>query len=110
MRDIVTTWQKVDVESGGQGGHLYLEVALEGGREEVGIADQIPIEEVKGLITGVARVIGDSLKAVSPSKAAVEIGMEFAIKEGHLVGLIARGTATANLKVVLEWDRPPSGS
>jgi hypothetical protein len=105
MRDVSTTWQKIALPDA-EGADLYVEVAFDGGREEVGIADQIPVGQLTSVITGVARALGESLKAVSPSKAAVELGMEFAFKEGHL---IARGTATANLKITLEWDRDKAG-
>lgn len=107
MRDLTTDWQPISIRDDND---LFIEVALAGGREEVGIADSIPFEQVTAVLSDVADKIGESLKACSPTKAAVELGMEFALKEGKLVGLIARGSAKANLKITLEWSRTGKSS
>jgi hypothetical protein len=79
-----------------------------GGRQEVGILDAIPFEQVTELLTSIASEIGDTLEKAKPNKAAVELGVEFGLEGGHLVALIARGTGKANLKISLEWERSAS--
>jgi len=39
----------------------------------------------------------------------VELGIQLAIKNGKLTGLIVEGKADASLKVTLEWGKQPSG-
>jgi hypothetical protein len=74
--------------------------------------DSIPFEQLTEILGQIAQRIGDSLERTSPSKACVELGVEFGLENGQLVALIARGSGKANLKVSLEWDRsePKAGS
>jgi hypothetical protein len=84
---------------------IYFEVLMCGGREEVGLLDSIPIDRVVTLLHHIAGFMGSALEKANPSKASAELGVEFGLEEGKLVALIARGTAKANLKIKLEWDR-----
>jgi len=97
-----TKWQPVETEGADQ---LFVEVVMVGGREEVGLLDSVPIERVMSVVTEVARSVGQSLERAGPSKASVEVGIEFGLQEGRLVGLIARGSGKANLKIAMEWER-----
>jgi len=108
--EVETIWQPLAIEDREKSGDVFIEVAFAGGREEVGLADHIPFSDVTSLITDVSRKIGDSLKVCSPSKATVEIGLEFGLQEGRLVGLIARGSSKANLKITLEWSQTQAAS
>jgi len=85
--------------------NLYVEVAMSGGRTQVGLLDAIPIDRVISLVSEVAYAMGKAIERVSPTKSAVEVGFEFGLREGQLVGLIARGSSKANFKITLEWDR-----
>jgi hypothetical protein len=67
----------------------------------------------RSLSTGSSRPSGRSRTAsagavqkAKPSRAAVEIGLEFGLEAGKAVTLIARGTGKANLRVTLEWEHP----
>jgi hypothetical protein len=98
-----TQWQKVNLS--GEGGQtIYLEVLDRGGRREVGVIDSIPFDQVTQIFSELSQRIGEGLKKSMANKACVEIGMEFAIENGHLVGLIARATGKANFKVSIEWN------
>jgi hypothetical protein len=100
-----TEWQPIDLEAGGRG-QLYLEVAVRGGRETVGLLESISFEVVADLLSDIARKIGSTLEKARPNKASVELGVEFGLQEGKLVALIARGSGKANLKLNLSWERP----
>ena len=50
----------------------------------------------------------NTLDKVRPQKAKIEFGIEVAMKEGQLTALLVQGTATANLKITLEWERKDS--
>ena len=98
-------WQKIKLDGEGDR-QIYLEVLDRGGRQEVGVLDSIPFEQVTEILGQIAQRIGDSLERTRPNKACVELGVEFGLEHGQLVALIARGSGKANLKISLEWDRP----
>lgn len=111
MSDERTKWQKIKL-SEEDDRKIYLEVLDRGGREEVGILDSIPFEQVIEIMGEIAQGIGNTLEKAKPTKASVELGVEFGLENGQLVGLIARGSGKANLKISLEWERskPEAGS
>ncbi len=105
-----TQWQPMDLEGDVR---AYLEVVSRG-RQEVGVLDSIPFDQVVSTLASIAKSLEAAIDTVKPSKAAIEIGIEFGLEAGQLVALIARGTGKANLKVTLEWDKrgpipPPDG-
>ena len=99
-----TDWQPVSL-GGEVEPSLYIEVALRGGRERVGLIESIPFERVTSILTEIAQGVEGALTQALPKKASVELGVEFGLQEGKLTALIARGTAKANLKITLEWER-----
>jgi hypothetical protein len=92
--------------------HLYLEVLDRGGRENVGLLDGIPFQQITDLLGEIALHLGDTLRRAKPSKATIEMGLEFGLENGQLVALIARGSGKANLKIAMEWEKPgpPAGN
>lgn len=111
MTDERSKWQKIELEREGER-QIYLEVLDQGGRQEVGVLDSIPFDQVTEILSKIAERIGDSLGQARPSKACVELGVEFGLENGQLVALIARGSGKANLKISLEWhhSEPREGS
>ena len=107
--DEKTVWQKLSLPAAKER-DLFIQVVVRGGREEVGVLDSLPIEQVTAVVTELAQLVGDALEKARPSKATVEVGLEFGLQEGKLVALIARGSGKANLKIGLEWARSPSQS
>lgn len=107
MPDERTQWQKIKLSEEGDR-QIYLEVLQRSGREEVGILDSIPFEQVIEIMGEIAQGIGNTLEKAKPTKASIELGVEFGLENGQLVGLIARGTGKANLKISLEWERSDS--
>ena len=103
-------WQKIET-TGDSASNLYLEVLDRGGREEVGLFDGIPFEQITDLLGEVALHLGNTLRQARPSKASIELGLEFGLENGQLVALIARGTGKANLKIAMVWEQsaPPAG-
>lgn len=98
-----TEWQRIKLPSEDEG-QLFLEVLYQGGREEVGLLDEVPFDQVTSLLGDIANGISQTLGRSKPKRASVELGVEFGIKDGALVALIARGSGKANLKIVLEWE------
>jgi hypothetical protein len=83
--------QAADLDEGGQ-------VA-----EKVGWRDVFDFEGVSGTLEGIAQAVRSGLEKVTPSRTTVELGIELAVKNGKLTGLIVEGDASASLKVTLEW-------
>lgn len=111
MTDERTQWQKIKLP-GEDDRQIYLEVIDQGGRQEAGLLDTIPFEQVTEILGKIAQGIGNTLEKTKPTKASVELGVEFGLKNGELIALIARGSGKANLKISLEWERsePKVGS
>lgn len=101
----VSRWQKIET-TGASASHLYLEVLDRGGREEVGLLDGIPFRQITDMLGEIAVHLGDTLQRARPSKATIELGLEFGLENGQLVALIARGSGKANLKIAMEWEKP----
>jgi NTP-dependent ternary system trypsin peptidase co-occuring protein len=88
--------QAADLDEGGQ-------VA-----EKVGWKDTFDFAGVSGTLEGVAQAVRSGLEKVTPSKTTVELGIQLAIKNGMLTGLIVEGKADASLRVTLEWGKDPA--
>jgi len=82
----------------------------EGGHDaqKAGRQDIFDFADVSGTLEGIARAVRSGLEKVTPSKTTVELGIQLALKNGKLTGLIVEGKAEASLKVTLEWDTKPS--
>ena len=63
---------------------------------------------MSGTLEGIAQAIRSGLEQVTPSKTRVEFGIDLALKNGKLTGLVVEGEANASLKVTLEWARDRS--
>jgi hypothetical protein len=88
--------QAVDEDGGGQA-------------EKVGWTDAFDFDQVSGMLAGIAEAIRSGLSKAAPAKTTVELGIELAVKNGHLTGLLVNGRADTSLKVTLEWTRKPAG-
>jgi hypothetical protein len=82
----------------------------EGGHsaEKVGRKDIFEFADVSGTLEGIAQAVRSALVKVTPSKTTVELGIQLALKNGKLTGLIVEGKAEASLKVTFEWGMEPS--
>ncbi len=81
---------------------FYVQARTLGGESPIGIR-AASFEKVTQAIEGVARKLSDIWKKVEPSKAAVELGVEFAWESGDLLAVFVDSSATASMKITLEW-------
>jgi len=81
---------------------IHVEVTPLGGEEEVSFKT-LPMDEIFEAVEGIAQGIADCLRKANPRKASVELGLEVGLEAGKLTALLVQGTATANLKLTLEW-------
>jgi hypothetical protein len=79
--------------------------------EKVAWRETYSLADVSETLEGIAQAIRSGLEKVTPSKTTVEFGIDVALKNGKLTGLVVEGEANASLKVTLEWgpDRSADG-
>jgi len=77
---------------------------VEGVAQKVGWKDTFDFQHISGTLEGVAQAIRSGLDKATPTKATVELGIDLALKNGQLTGLLVNAQADASLKVTLEWD------
>lgn len=81
--------------------------------EKVGFKDTFNFDGVSQTLEGIVQAVRSGLEKATSSKTTVELGIELAVKNGKLTGLVVEGSAAASLKVTLEWggeapaDAPP---
>jgi hypothetical protein len=106
MTDIEAQRSRSYVPVGSGERRMYVEVLALGEEEEIGARD-VDLDGLTRSLRAVAETVTDSLVAglgkVKPEKVTVEFGCEVGVETGGLVAVLAKGTATANLKVTLEW-------
>lgn len=73
--------------------------------EKVGWQEAFDFAGVSSALEGIAKGIRSGLEKVTPAKTTVELGIELALKNGKLTGLIVEGGGKASLKVTLEWGK-----
>jgi len=62
------------------------------------------IEMVRKAIEQVGGELAGALRAIAPTTAKVELGFNLSIEAGKVVAvLVGKGSATASIKVTLEW-------
>jgi len=71
--------------------------------DKVGWKDLVDCEPVPGTLEGVAQIIRSGPQKVRPTPRVVEPGIELAVRNGELTGMLVGGTASASLKVSPEW-------
>ncbi|MGW4165190.1 CU044_2847 family protein [Streptomyces sp. NPDC004788] len=68
--------------------------------------DHLPdLSGVTAALSSFAQQIGDALHRAAPDRATVEFGCQLGLQAGRLTALVVQGSASANLRVTLEWDK-----
>jgi uncharacterized protein YoxC len=86
---------------------FYVQAKTIGGEAPIGIK-AASFEKVTQAVEGMAQRLSEIWKKVEPSKASVELGVEFAWDAGSLVALFVDSSTTASMKITLEWDKSSS--
>lgn len=69
----------------------------------VGLLD-LDFSQVRESLAGFAAVIREGFKDAQPSKTSVELSLELGLSSGKLAAILASGSATASIKIILEWE------
>jgi hypothetical protein len=105
-----------DHGNGGYGDAGYEDDGGYGDYEDVGALDHAAarVLRLRELITGVAASVRDAAERAAPDEVSVEFGVEFAVKSGAVVSVLADAESSSGLKVTLTWRdrfahaRPPA--
>jgi Trypsin-co-occurring domain 1 len=76
-----------------------------GASERAQWTGQFDFEHIAGTLEGIAESIRAAVDKAKPSSTRVELGVELAVTNGKLVGLIVEGGGKGALTVTLEWHR-----
>jgi uncharacterized protein YoxC len=68
----------------------------------------VPFEKVAKAVEGVTQSLTEVWEKTKPSKATVEFGVDFAWDTGELLAMFVDGSASASMKITLEWEKSSS--
>lgn len=71
--------------------------------------DIFDFSEITEAIEGMSAELVQVIRRAMPQKAIVEFGFQVGIESGKLTALLVKGSAQANVKVVLEWSFGDAG-
>ncbi len=93
-------------EDGGEAGDGY------GDYEDVGALGDAAarVLRLRELITGVAASVRDAAARAGPDEVGVEFGVDFALRGGALVSVLADAQTSGSLKVTLTWRNRSGGA
>ena len=63
-------------------------------------------EKVASTIEKVAGMLTRAWEKAGPSRASVELNLEFAWESGELLAMFVQGSTSTSLKITLEWEKP----
>lgn len=75
----------------------------DGGATKVAAATKFDFDDVSRTLEGLTEAVKSALDKVAPDKVTVELGLELAVKNGRLSGLLVEGEGKGSLGVTLEW-------
>jgi hypothetical protein len=95
----------VALPAGSGGAEEYGDDGDYGDYEDVGAFDGAAarVLRLRDLITGVAASVRDAAERAAPDEVSVEFGVEFAVKSGAVVSVLADAETCSGLKVTLTW-------
>ncbi len=68
---------------------------------------RLKFEDVADSVRGVAAALKDALAEATPDKTEVELGFAVSTKAGKATAVLVDGSMTAEIRVVLSWERKP---
>lgn len=85
------------------GASIYIQAQNLGGEEDIAFTHP-SFEQITKALEGIAESLTTVWEKVKPSKVSVELNVQIAWKSGILTAILADTSATASMKVTLEWQ------
>lgn len=83
---------------------FYVKVLASSGESEVSLRSA-SFEEAMKAIEGIGKRLNQVWGTIRPGKASVELGIDFTWQAGKVMAVVVDGSATASMKITLEWNR-----
>jgi Trypsin-co-occurring domain 1 len=62
-----------------------------------------PFSEATDAIESLSKEIAETIQKIKPDQATVRFGIDIGVDTGKLTAVLAKGTTTANLEIILQW-------
>ena len=91
---------------------IWARIASDGPSDTAGgtLASVLDSAELLKSVSGIAETIHDSLVPLIPDSVGVEFGIEFSIRAGRLIGVLADVGGSSSLRISLSWERSSSAA
>ena len=86
---------------------IFVEARVIPGEGEVSGRMQ-KFEQVAGAIEKVTGMLTKAWETAGPSRASVELNLEFAWQAGELLAMFVQGSTSTSRKITLEWEKAHS--
>ena len=63
-------------------------------------------DKVANAVEKVAETLTRAWEKAGPSRASIELNLEFAWEAGELLAMFVQGSTSTSLKITLEWEKP----
>ncbi len=88
---------------------IYVQAQVVRGEEDIA-SITATFQKVTQAIENVAQSLTAAWEKAKPSKASVEFGIDFAYESGEVMAMFVNGSATASIKITLEWGESSRSS
>lgn len=91
------------------GTNIQVEARVRGSEQDVALTG-FKFSDVSKAIGGIAKMLAVATEKAKPEEAEIRFGLDIGVETGHLIGVLAGGSGTANLQVTLKWRSSDSAS
>ncbi|MBA2679817.1 MAG: hypothetical protein H0U76_15650 [Ktedonobacteraceae bacterium] len=88
---------------------IYVQATATGGEKDV-VSAPATFKQVTQAIEDIAQSLTQVWNKVGPSSASVELGVDFAYDSGEVLAMFLSSSASASMKITLNWGEPPKAS
>jgi uncharacterized protein YoxC len=88
---------------------IYVQARAVHGEEDV-LSITASFKQVTKAIEDIAQALTEVWAKAKPRSASVEFGVDFAYDSGEVLAMFVSGSASANMKITLEWGEPSKQS
>jgi hypothetical protein len=84
---------------------IYVQANAVRGEEDIASLTA-SFQKVTQAIENIAQSLTKAWEKAKPRRACVEFGVEFAYESGEILAMFVNGSASASMKITLEWGEP----
>jgi Trypsin-co-occurring domain 1 len=88
---------------------IQVEARVQGREQDVAFT-RFKFSDVGKAIGGMAKLLATATEKAKPAETEIQFGLDIGVETGHLIGILAGGSSSANLQVTLKWRSPGTES